>query len=134
MDTPEEEKVFSYLEEIHSTYVQECAHMSFCILTVLPDTSTTRLARAEDVKKPPKATGKGKHSTPLPTHWPSNPMDKQGLPRGARVVSPTTVRQGPRILQIRKQRNDPKGWNFFVTKHRACSSNRAEPGQTIEDQ
>ena len=99
----------------------------FVFLTVLSDTSTTRLARAEDVKKPPKATGKRKHSSPSPTHQASNLMDNQRLPRGVTGVLPTTVRRGPRILQIRKQRNVPKGWIFFATKHWARSSNRAKP-------
>ena len=53
-----------------------CCSFVICILTVLSDASTTRLARAEDVKKPPKTTGKGECSPPLATHRPSNPMDK----------------------------------------------------------
>ena len=37
------------------------------------DASTTRLARAEDVRKPPKTTGSGRSSSPLAIYRPSDP-------------------------------------------------------------
>lgn len=119
--------------------LQVCSGL--CLFVILcsdrpAEASTTRLVRAEDVKKPPKPTRKGECSSLLATNWLSNPMNTKGFLQGARVVSATMIRQGPRILQTRKKRNDPKGWIFCAMKHRTRSSgNCVSPiSRTIEGQ